>query len=232
MTVKIGLLLFPGVQLLDFVGPFEIFKATRDTETFLIGKNTEVITASCGLPLQSTISFNDCPQLDVICVPGGDGVNPLLRDEATLSFIRRQAGGARYVTSVCTGSLLLGAAGLLQDKKATSHWSAIDYLEKFGATYTSGRVVRDGNLITAGGITSGIDFGLVMIAELFGQEEAEAVQLMMEYAPQPPFNSGTREDAPAAVRALIEQQIADSRKVREKILAEMGGTNGGGANGT
>ncbi|MEO9962658.1 MAG: DJ-1/PfpI family protein, partial [Nisaea sp.] len=93
--------------------------------------------------------------------------------------------------------------------------------EKFGATYTPGRVVRDGNLITAGGITSGIDFGLVMIAELFGQEEAEAVQLMMEYAPQPPFNSGTPEDAPAAVRALIEQRIAGSRKIREQIFAEM-----------
>ncbi|MEO9960037.1 MAG: DJ-1/PfpI family protein, partial [Nisaea sp.] len=131
MTVKIGLLLFPNVQLLDFVGPFEIFKATRDTETFLIGEDKEAIAASCGLPLQPTVSFDDCPQLDVICVPGGGGVNPLLRDEATLSFIRRQAEGARYVTSVCTGSLLLGAAGLLKDKKATSHWSAVDYLQKF-----------------------------------------------------------------------------------------------------
>jgi len=221
MTVKIGLLLFPNVQLLDFVGPYEIFTATRDTETFLIGADIQPIAASCGLPIQPTATFDDCPQLDVICVPGGGGVNPLLRDEATLSFIRRQADGARYVTSVCTGSLLLGAAGLLKDKKATSHWSAVDYLEKFGATYTPGRVVRDGNLITAGGITSGIDFGLVMIAELFGQEEAEAVQLMMEYAPQPPFNSGTPEDAPAAVRALIEQRIAGSRKVREEIFASM-----------
>ena len=221
MTVKIGLLLFPGVQLLDFVGPYEIFKATRDTETLLIGADTQPIAASCGLPLRPTISFDDCPQLDVICVPGGGGVNPLLRDETTLSFIRRQAEGARYVTSVCTGSLLLGAAGLLKGKKATSHWYAVDFLEKFGAIYTPGRVVRDGNLITAGGITSGIDFGLVLIAELFGQEEAEAVQLGMEYAPKPPFNSGTPEDAPSRAKALAEQRLAASRKIREQIFAEI-----------
>jgi cyclohexyl-isocyanide hydratase len=221
MTVKIGLLLFPGVQLLDFVGPYETFKATPEAETLLIGADMQPLTASCGLPLQPTISFDDCPQLDVICVPGGAGVNPLLRDEGTLSFIRKQAGGARYITSVCTGSLLLGAAGLLKGKKATSHWYAVDFLEKFGAIYTPGRVVRDGNLITAGGITSGIDFGLVMIAELFGQEEAEAVQLGIEYAPQPPFNSGTPETAPAGARALAEQRLGGSRKIREQIFADM-----------
>ena len=221
MTVKIGLLLFPGVQLLDFVGPYETFKATPEAETLLVGADMQPLTASCGLPLQPTISFDDCPQLDVICVPGGAGVNPLLRDEGTLSFIRKQAGGARYITSVCTGSLLLGAAGLLKGKKATSHWYAVDFLEKFGAIYTPGRVVRDGNLITAGGITSGIDFGLVMIAELFGQEEAEAVQLGIEYAPQPPFNSGTPETAPAGARALAEQRLGGSRKIREQIFADM-----------
>ena len=221
MTVKIGLLLFPGVQLLDFVGPYETFKATPEAETLLVGADMQPLTASCGLPLQPTISFDDCPQLDVICVPGGAGVNPLLRDEATLSFIREQAGGARYITSVCTGSLLLGAAGLLKGKKATSHWYAVDFLEKFGAIYTPGRIVRDGNLITAGGITSGIDFGLVMIAELFGQEEAEAVQLGIEYAPQPPFNSGTPETAPAGARALAEQRLGGSRKIREQIFADM-----------
>lgn len=221
MTVKIGLLLFPGVQLLDFVGPYETFKATPEAETLLIGADMQPLSASCGLPLQPTISFDDCPQLDVICVPGGAGVNPLLRDEVTLSFIRKQAGGARYITSVCTGSLLLGAAGLLKGKKATSHWYAVDFLEKFGAIYTPGRVVRDGNLITAGGITSGIDFGLVMIAELFGQEEAEAVQLGIEYAPQPPFNSGTPETAPAGARALAEQRLGGSRKLREQIFADM-----------
>ena len=221
MTVKIGLLLFPGVQLLDFVGPYETFTAARNTETLLVGAGTQPLTASCGLPLQPTISFDDCPQLDVICVPGGAGVNPLLRDEGTLSFIRKQAEGARYITSVCTGSLLLGAAGLLKGKKATSHWYAVDFLEKFGAIYTPGRVVRDGNLITAGGITSGIDFGLVMIAELFGQEEAEAVQLGIEYAPQPPFNSGTPETAPAGARALAEQRLGGSRKIREQIFADM-----------
>lgn len=221
MTVKIGLLLFPGVQLLDFVGPYETFKATPEAETLLIGADMQPLTASCGLPLQPTISFDDCPQLDVICVPGGAGVNPLLRDEGTLSFIRKQAEGARYITSVCTGSLLLGAAGLLKGKKATSHWYAVDFLEKFGAIHTPGRVVRDGNLITAGGITSGIDFGLVMIAELFGQEEAEAVQLGIEYAPQPPFNSGTPETAPAGARALAEQRLGASRKLREQIFADM-----------
>ena len=221
MTVKIGLLLFPGVQLLDFVGPYETFKATPEAETLLIGADMQPLTASCGLPLQPTVSFDDCPQLDVICVPGGAGVNPLLRDEGTLSFIQKQAEGARYITSVCTGSLLLGAAGLLKGKKATSHWYAVDFLEKFGAIYTPGRVVRDGNLITAGGITSGIDFGLVMIAELFGQEEAEAVQLGIEYAPQPPFNSGTPETAPAGARALAEQRLGGSRKIREQIFADM-----------
>lgn len=221
MTIRFGLLTFPGVQQLDLTGPYELFASTEGAEVHLIWKDTAPIISATKLVLQPTTTFEDCPPLDVICVPGGSGVNTLLEDETVLSFIRAQAAQARFVTSVCTGSLVLGAAGLLKGKKATTHWNAHDFLAHFGAVPTAGRIVQDGNLITAGGVTAGIDFGLAVVAALCGQEEAEMVQLSLEYAPAPPFHSGTPEDATAEVLAKVKRRLAGSRAAREVILARL-----------
>ncbi|MQB44886.1 DJ-1/PfpI family protein [Rhizobium sp. ICMP 5592] len=221
MTIRFGLLTFPGVQQLDLTGPYEIFASTEGAEVHLIWKDVAPIISATKLVLQPTTTFEDCPQLDVICIPGGGGVNALLEDEVVLSFIRAQAAQACFVTSVCTGSLVLGAAGLLRGKKATTHWNAHDFLAHFGAVPTKGRIVRDGNLITAGGVTAGIDFGLAVVAALRGQEEAETIQLSLEYAPAPPFHSGTPEEATAEIFAKAKQRLAGSRTAREAILTRL-----------
>lgn len=221
MTRHIGILVFPGVQQLDLTGPYEVFASLADTKVHLIWKDRAPITSATDLVLGPTMTFGECPKLDVICVPGGGGVNALLEDAETLTFLRAQAKQARYVTSVCTGSLVLGAAGLLKGRKATTHWFAHDFLEKFGAIPVQGRVVRDGNLITAGGVTAGIDFGLAVVAELVGRAEAEAVQLGLEYAPAPPFTAGTPEEAPSAVVAAVKERLASTRKAREAIIDKL-----------
>jgi cyclohexyl-isocyanide hydratase len=219
MSLSFGILVFPQVQQLDLTGPYEVFASARSAEVHLIWKGTAPITAATGLTLTPTTTFAECPPLDVLCVPGGAGVNALLKDETVLAFLRERAGQVRYLTSVCTGSLVLGMAGLLEGKRATSHWNAHDFLSRLGAIPTQGRVVRDGNLITAGGVTSGIDFGLTVIAELLGEEEAQLIQLSLEYAPEPPFRAGTPQEAPDAILAAARQRLAGSRAAREKLLA-------------
>ena len=218
MPLRFGLLAFPAVQQLDLSGPFELFASVPDSEVHLLWKDTAPIRSATGLILTPTTRFSDCPPLDVLCVPGGAGVNALLTDAETLAFVRDQAANARFVTSVCTGALVLGAAGLLAGKRATTHWNAIDFLPRFGAIPTPGRVVQDGTLITAGGVTAGIDFGLTVVAALLGREEAEAIQLMLEYAPAPPFEVGTPDQAPGPVLATARERLAGSRKAREAIL--------------
>lgn len=221
MTLTIGILCFPQVQQLDLTGPYEVFASAKGTQVRLVWKTTEPVRASTGLWLKPDTAFAEASAFDVLCIPGGTGINALLQDEDVLAFVRAQAKDARYVTSVCTGSLVLGAAGLLVGRKATTHWYAHDLLAHFGAVPTEGRIVRDGNLITAGGITSGIDFGLAVVAELFGRQEAETVQLSLEYAPQPPFHAGTPEQAPAAIVAAAQQRLDGSRKERERLIASM-----------
>ena len=220
MTLTIGILCFPNVQQLDLTAPYEVFASARDTKVHLVWKSTAPLRSATGLQLIPDTTFAEAPAFDVLCVPGGAGINDLLTDEETLDFIRRQAKSARYVTSVCTGSLVLGAAGLLQGKRAATHWNAVDFLPKFGAIPTAGRVVRDGSLITAGGVTSGIDFALGVLAELFGEDEAELVQLCLEYAPEPPFSSGTPDQARAPILAEARQRLAKSREAREVLLAD------------
>lgn len=173
MSFRFCILCFPGVQQLDLTGPYEVFASAQNTQVDLVWKSKAPVRASTGLWLTPDLTFDDAPEFDLICVPGGNGVNPLLTDEEVLDFVRAQAKTARFVTSVCTGSLVLGQAGLLAGKRAATHWNAMDLLERFGAVAVEERVVRDGNLITAGGVTSGIDFGLSVIAELMGQDEAE-----------------------------------------------------------
>jgi cyclohexyl-isocyanide hydratase len=183
----------------------------------LIWKDLMPVTASTGLMLKPTVTFDDCPALDVICVPGGGGVGPLMEDEQTLTFIKAQAANARYVTSVCTGALVLGAAGLLKGKRATTHWAYHELLAPLGAIAVKDRVVRDGNLLTGGGITAGIDFALTLAAELFDQATAELVQLQLEYAPAPAFQSGSPDTAPASVLEEARKRAASSLKLRAEI---------------
>jgi len=221
MSLVVGLLVFPRVQQLDLTGPYEVFASMPETRVELISKTLEAVVSATGLTLTPTVTFATCPQLDVLCVPGGAGVNALLTDPETLTFVKRQASSARYVTSVCTGALVLGAAGLLQGKRATTHWAAHDLLAAFGAIPTQGRVVRDGTLLTGGGVTAGIDFALTLAAELAGQAAAEAVQLGLEYAPAPPFSAGTPDSAPSDVVRTVRQRFSATRREREEVLRSM-----------
>lgn len=221
MTIRFGLLAFPGVQQLDLTAPYEVFASMEDAEVHLVWKDTSPVVSATKLTLQPTTMFAECPPLNVICVPGGVGVNALLEDAAVLGFVREQAAQARFVTSVCTGSLVLGAAGLLKGKRATTHWNALDFLESFEAVVTPGRVVRDGNLFTAGGVTAGIDFGLTVVAALRGREDAEAIQLSLEYAPEPPFHSGLPEKASVEVLTRTKERLAGSRTARQAIIARL-----------
>ena len=217
MTLQIGFLLFPQVQQLDLTGPYDVLASLPDVKVHLIWKDLMPITASTGLLLKPTTTFEDCPELDVICVPGGSGVGPLMEDDQTLDFLRAQAANARYITSVCTGALVLGAAGLLKGKRATTHWAYHELLTPLGAIAVKDRVVRDGNLLTGGGITAGIDFALTLAAELFDQATAELVQLQLEYAPAPPFTAGSPETAPASVLEEARRRAAASLKLRAQI---------------
>ena len=160
-------------------------------------------------------TFADCPQLDLVCVPGGAGMNALLNDEEVLEFLRRQASGARYVTSVCTGSLVLGAAGLLRGRRATTHWMSLPMLAAFGCEPVAERVVVDGNVITGGGVTAGIDFALTVAGEMLGAEAAERIQLGMEYDPHPPFDAGSPDRAAAAVVEAVSAAAAPRQTERE-----------------
>ena len=219
MTFTIGLLVFPGVQQLDLTGPYEMFASIPGATVHLVWKDLAPVRSATGLMLIPTITLADCPDLDVICIPGGGGVNALLQDTEVLDFIRGKAAVARHVTSVCTGALVLGAAGLLRGKRATTHWNAVDFLKDFGAIHVNARVVEDGTLITAGGVTSGIDFGLTIAARLIGQNAAEVIQLSLEYAPEPPFNSGTPDVASPDVLANARASMAGSRVERERLMA-------------
>ena len=220
MSLEIGILVFPKVQQLDLTGPYEVFAALPDARVHLIWKDLAPLGSATGLVLQPTMTYADCPQLDVLCVPGGAGINPLLHDEETLEFLRRQAPAARYVTSVCTGALVLGAAGLIRGKRATTHWAAHDLLARYGAIPTEGRVVRDGNLLTGGGVTAGIDFALTLAAELSGAPTAMSVQLFLEYAPEPPFSAGRPDTAPPDVLAAVRAKGAAMRAERERLIPQ------------
>ncbi len=221
MGIMVGFLVFPRIQQLDLTGPYEVFAAWPGTKIHLIWKTLAPVASTTGLLLTPDTSFAACPALDVLCIPGGSGVNALMEDPETLAFVRDQARRARYVTSVCTGALVLAAAGLLRGRRAATHWNALDLLRPFGAIPTSQRIVRDGNLITAGGVTAGIDFGLAVIAELAGQAEAETIQLGLEYAPAPPFAAGTPETASSEVLDAARRRGATSRREREAIVARI-----------
>lgn len=223
--LQIGLLLFPDVTQLDLTGPWEVFARTPGVACHLIWKDRQPVRSDRGLSILPTATFDDCPLLDVICVPGGPGQIALMSDEETLNFLRLQAEQAHWVTSVCTGSLVLGAAGLLKGYRATSHWSSIDQLALLGAEPVNQRVVRDRNRISGAGVTSGIDFALTLVAEIAGDAVARAVQLQMEYDPEPPFTCGSPQTAPpeevAQAQAKMAEFIATRRAATERAARRL-----------
>ncbi len=222
MTIHVGLLLFPDLTQLDLTGPYEVFRKTPGLAVHLVAESLDPVAAETGMRILPDTTLADCPALDILCVPGGPGANAAMENPAILAFLRERAPVARYVTSVCTGALVLGAAGLLRGRRATTHWSAHDLLTGLGAIPTRGRVVRDGNLVTGGGVTAGIDFALSLVAELFGEAEAQRVQLQIEYAPAPPFDAGSPETAPAAVLAEARRRGAAMRAAREALVKRAG----------
>jgi cyclohexyl-isocyanide hydratase len=212
--LQIGSLLFEGLDQIDLTGPFEVLSRIPNSTYRVYGKTADTVRDYRGLRITPDAAIADAPQLDVLHVPGGFGQEALMEDTVVLDWIRAQAGHAR-IFSVCTGALICGAAGLLMGRRATTHWASFHLLRYFGATPVNERVVIDGDWIFAAGVTSGIDGALRLAAELRGDEVAQGVQLFMEYAPQPPFNSGTPETAPAAVLAQTRQSVAKITAQRE-----------------
>lgn len=215
---RVGFLLFPDLTQLDLTGPYEVLARMPGAELHLLWKAVEPVRADSGIALLPTTAFADCPRLDMVCVPGGPGVNPLMADGETLDFLRRVAGEARYVTSVCTGALVLGAAGLLRGRRATTHWMSLDLLRELGAEPVEARVVIDGGVITGGGVTAGIDFALRVVVELRGAAAAQAIQLMIEYDPQPPLDAGSPRRAPPQVVERVREGGA-ARQAERAALA-------------
>jgi len=209
MTLQIGLLLFPRLTQLDLTGPFEVLHRLPDAKVHLVWKDLQPVYADSGLGLMPTTTFADCPPLDVVMVPGGNGQIALMNDPVVLDFLRLHGKTARYVTSVCTGALVLGAAGLLTGYDATTHWAFTELLPAFGARPVAGRVVVDRNRITGGGVTAGIDFGLRLVAELAGEDVAKAIQLGLEYDPAPPFRSGHPDVADPALVAQLRARFGE-----------------------
>ncbi|HZF85767.1 MAG TPA: DJ-1/PfpI family protein [Burkholderiaceae bacterium] len=222
---RIGMLVFPMMTSLDILGPFEVLARAPDCQAELVWKNREPLKGDTGLTLIPDQAFASAPQYDMLVVPGGPGQTPLMEDEEVLQFLRQQAAGAKWVTSVCTGSLLLAAAGLLQGRRATSHWLSIDQLELFGVRTLPDRVVVDGDRITGGGVTSGLDFAFTVLEILRGADAAKALQLMLEYDPAPPFQSGhPRVAAPELVekvRASAAPMLERRREVSTRVAQRM-----------
>jgi cyclohexyl-isocyanide hydratase len=218
-SLHFGFLLFPRVTQLDLTGPVQVLSRVPGAQVHLVWKDRAPVVTDAGFAIVPTDDFATCPPLDLICVPGGFGTDALLTDAETLAFVRARAAQARYVTSVCTGSLVLGAAGLLKGKRAACHWSARDLLAQLGAIPSDARVETDGNVITGGGVTAGIDFALTVAAALAGREVAEMIQLAIEYAPHPPFTAGSPETAPPAVVARYREATKAARQGREAAVA-------------
>jgi cyclohexyl-isocyanide hydratase len=203
VSLTFGLILFPDMTQLDLTGPFEVFSRMPEVTTHLLWKTLDPVRSDRGLTIIPTATFEECPALDLVCVPGGPGQVALMEDQIVLSFLRQTASTCRYVTSVCTGSLVLGAAGLLKGYRATTHWASRDQLAILGAEAVDARVVFDRNRITGAGVTSGIDFALAVVAHLAGEEAAKRIQLQLEYDPAPPFSAGSPSSAGAVLTAQV-----------------------------
>ena len=222
MTRRIGMLIFPRLTQLDMTGPYEVLARLPDTQVDLVAKTMDPVTTDRGMQIVPTVTYETCPPLDIVMVPGGPGQQDLMEDEAALSFLRKQAAGAKYVTSVCTGSLVLAAAGLLKGKRATCHWAAIEHLALLGAVPTKERVVVDGNVVTGAGVASGIDFALTLAAILEGEAVAREIQLQIEYDPDPPFDSGSPTTARPETLAALTARLAKLGEERRAVALRVG----------
>jgi cyclohexyl-isocyanide hydratase len=221
----VGFVIFPGITQLDFTGPFEVLSRLATppsvslpsrfphSRTHVIAKSLHPVSSDRGLSILPTCTFDNSPSLNLICVPGGAGVVDALADVETVDFIRRQGAHAQFVTSVCIGAFLLGAAGLLKGRRAATHWAYVDLLPLVGASHERSRIVRDGNVFTSGGVTSGIDFAFGIVAELAGPEVAQAIQLAIEYDPSPPFDAGHPDKATEATTAFMIQRTKRATRV-------------------
>lgn len=212
------MLLFEGLAQLDLTGPFEVFSRLPDTNVRMVAKEMAPVRSDGGLIISPGNTIFDCPELDVLMVPGGGGIGKLMDDESVLTFVADQGKQARYVTSVCTGALVLGAAGLLAGYKAATHWLSMELLPILGAQPLRRRVVIDRNRITCGGVTAGIDCALVIAAEIFGEAAAKEIQLMMEYDPHPPFRSGSPDAADPELVEKVRSGRAAMQKKREELV--------------
>lgn len=214
MPTTVVFLLFPGITQLDFTAPAQALCRMPGARLIGAAASVDPIATDSGFSILPTHDFASAPQADILCVPGGHGVVEALADRATIDFISRQASGAQWVTSVCTGAFLLGRAGLLDGKRATTHWGYTHLLPLVGAEYAAGRVVEDGSIVTAGGVTSGLDFALTLIARLKGDAVAQAIQLAIEYDPAPPFAGGHPDRAPDSVTAGLKARVYDAAAAR------------------
>jgi transcriptional regulator GlxA family with amidase domain len=218
-AMKIAILVFEKLTALDAIGPYEVLRSVPGWEVkFVAPEKGMVRTDSGALGLSADYSLEEIDAADIVLVPGGEGNRPLLGDERVLDWLRQIDAGSKWTTSVCTGSLVLGAAGLLEGRRATSNWLALDRLAEFGAEPVGGRYVEDGKLITAAGVTAGIDMALHLVSREVGPEVAQAIQLGLEYDPQPPFDSGSPEKAPSQVVELVEA-VAGEREAWMKAAA-------------
>ena len=220
--MNIVFVLFDNVTQLDFTGPVQFLSRLPGAKVHVVSKDGAAVKTDCGFSILPRSGFGQCPQADVLCVPGGHGVRDAIADQVIVDFVRQQANGADYITSVCTGAFILGAAGLLQGKKATCHWAYTHLLPLFGAMHQPTRVVRDGNLITAGGVTSGIDFAIELIAAISGEDVARTIQLALEYDPAPPFGGGSlahsKEETVRRLRADVYDQAAAEMEIAIKAI--------------
>lgn len=218
MSFATGFVIFPNLTQLDFTGPLQVLDRLPGATTHIVAKTRAPVPSDGPLAILPTATFADCPPLDLLCVPGGFGVDQAMEDEETLAFVRREGARAKYVTSVCTGAFILGAAGLLRGKRATTHWAYHHLLPRVGAIPVKERVVRDGHTVTGGGVTAGIDFAFTVMSEIAGPIVAQTVQLGLEYDPRPPFEGGSPARASAEIKATVDQRYAPRLPEFEKVL--------------
>ena len=219
--LQIGFVLFPNLTQLDFTGPLQVLSRLPNSTTHIVAKTRTPVPSDAALALVPTTTFEECPPIDLLCIPGGLGVDQAIEDDETMDFVRREGARARYVTSVCTGAFVLGAAGLLKGRRATTHWAYHHLLPRVGAIPEKARVVRDGHVFTGGGVTAGIDFAFTLMNEIAGPQLAQTVQLGLEYDPQPPFDAGSPASAPQAVKTTADQRYAPRLAAFEEILGRV-----------
>lgn len=216
--LKIGMLVYPHLTHLDLIGPAQVFAMAEEIDIYYAWKNKLAVPTDTGISILPTTTLKDCPELDIVFVPGGPGQTAIMQDDEVLKWLRKHGESATWITSVCSGSLLLGAAGLLNGYRAASHWNYRELLPVFGATIDMQRISHDRNRITGGGVTAGIDLALTILGEVRGEQEAKEIQLLLEYAPQPPYNCGRPESAGNSVVSGAKRRLADQLEKTTHLL--------------